>query len=228
MPVAGCGYAGQADERTIASWQEQVPIIVKQVQNHPSVARYSMANEFYENVSTSRVAATYHSVATATDPSRWAREADPNCIGQRHGPYTFAAIGGRGSGTGGYQVFGKGCGNFPQAGCSVEVQRTGGPGDPFEWTEFGMTALSEEQTLRSIMPERALEPTGKSPEWGWHKADGNPFVSWQAKQLYSEVFLDPAAASFASLEQEVRASQWLQAEGYRYAYQAARRRKWHR
>ena len=86
MPVAGCGYAGTADEVTVASWRDQVPIIVGQVLNHPSLARYSMANEFYDNVSTSRVAAAYREVAAAIDPSRWARENDPNCVGQRHGP----------------------------------------------------------------------------------------------------------------------------------------------
>ena len=37
-----------------------------------------------------------------------------------------------------------------------------------------------------------------------------------------------AGGAFASLEEEVRASQWLQAEAYRFIYQAARRRKWHR
>ena len=229
MPVAGCGYGADADGPTIDSWSEQVPMVVRQLQNHPSLARYSQANELYSNVTSDPVAAAYHAAATATDPSRWAREADPNCVGQRHGPYQFAAIGGRGSRTGGYEVFGKGCGNFPQAGCSVAVEPMGGPGDPFEWTEFGMSALSEEATLRSIMPGSSLSPTGASPEWGWHKADGNPFISWQVKQFYSEVFLDNAtAASFGSLGEEVRASQWLQAEGYRFAYQAARRRKWHR
>ena len=71
--------------------------------------------------------------------------------------------------------------------------------------------------------------------WGWHKADGgNPFLSWQGKAFYHEVFLPSPRAgggdrgSFMDLAQEVHASQWLQAEGYRYTFQAARRRKWHR
>jgi beta-mannosidase len=116
--------------------------------------------------------------------------------------------------------------------------RTGGPGDPFEWTEFGMSALSDEQTLRRSMSAEAVAARGASAEWGWHKGDGNKFISWQATQYYTELFLAPAEAvrqrpasalaTFSSLAQEVSASQWLQAEGYRYAYQAARRRKWHR
>ena len=226
MPLAGCMYTPPdwADDVQLDSWKAQLPMVLSQLVNHPSVARYSMANEFYNNVSFSPIAAQYKKIAQAIDPDRMAHMSDPVCVGQRHGPYTFAAIGNRDTGTGGYEVYGRGCGNFPQPGCTTPVALTGGPGDPFEWTEFGATGLSDAATLRSIIDESDLMPTGKAAGWGWHKADGNPFVSWQAHDLYREIFMAPnGSADFRSIEQEVRASQWLQAEGYRYAYQAARR-----
>ena len=234
MPMAGCSYGPQdwppkGNMTQLNSWREQLPIMLSQLINHPSVVRYSMANEFYLNASYSPIAAQYERITKEFDPTRIVRASDPVCIGQRHGPYTFAAIGDRDTSVGGYEVYGKGCGNFPQANCTVKPARTGGPGDPFEWTEFGMTGLSDVATLRSIMNESELMPTGKAAVWAWHKADGNPFVSWQATDFYREVFLPKdGSTDFASIEQEVKASQWLQAEGYRYAYQASRRRKWHR
>jgi hypothetical protein len=36
------------------------------------------------------------------------------------------------------------------------------------------------------------------------------------------------ASPFKNMETIVAISQWVQAEGYRYAYQAGRRNKWHR
>ena len=250
--AAGCAYTQPDWLNSSAieqSWREQLPAVLAQLVNHPSIARYSMANEFYLNTSYSPIVAAYQQVAHTVDPTRMARMSDPVCVGQRHGPYTFAAIGRRAaSSVGSYEVFGLGCGNFEQPNCSLPLgSGGGGPGDPFEWTEFGAPALSDVETLESIMPRAALLPSGRlAPEWGWHKADGNPFISWQAAEFYRELFLDSvpssdspdssaapdspdsSAASFRSLSEEVRASQWVQAEGLRYAFQAARRSKPHR
>ena len=233
MPMAGCGYMPPYRAADVAAWREQVPIMVDQVKSHPSVVRYSMGNEYYRNATECPIMAAYQQAATLADPSRIPREADPVCVGQRHGPYTFAAtgIGRHGPDIGDYDVYGRGCPIQLGSECRAPFAVVGGPADPFEWTEFGASALSSAQTLRTIIPPDKLFPTGTagagSAEWGWHKGDGNPYISWQATRLYTSTFL-PNGLAFVDLDEEVRASQWLQAEGYRFAYQAARRRKWHR
>ena len=51
MPAAGCMYTPPdwADDVQLDSWKAQLPMVLSQLVNHPSVARYSMANEFYNN-----------------------------------------------------------------------------------------------------------------------------------------------------------------------------------
>ena len=240
MPLAGCSYGptnGTWKQADIDAWREQVPVMVAQVKNHPSIVRYSMANEFYRNFTACPVAAAYYEAASREDPSRMARASDPVEVGQRHGPYIFAAVGiggdEHGSGLlGDYETFEARCDHpLPQVTdlgrCRNKWRQLGGPVDPFEWTEWGASGLSDVETLRTILPEAKLFPTGQQPDWAWHKGKDNPYTDWQQKGVYSQVFLRNGSA-FGTIEEEVRASQWLQAEGYRYAYQASRRRKWHR
>lgn len=107
--------------------------------------------------------------------------------------------------------------------------------------------MSDLETLKRVMPAESLTPaTVGSSMWSVHKAG-----MWLDEALWTAPFAPPArpttttaaAASmgngrdvavasvespFASMEVIVGISQWVQAEAYRFAYQAGRRRKWHR
>jgi hypothetical protein len=121
----------------------------------------------------------------AIDPTRMTRQADPTTVGQRHGPYHFDVASGSG-----YDAWGGrwplvsscassnyesvGCCNDTadkaQAGCRYDTH-DGGPGDPFEWSEFGSNAMSDIQTLRYILPAASLTPAGVGDRlWQVHKA----------------------------------------------------------
>jgi hypothetical protein len=171
----------------------------------------------------------------ALDPTRMTRQADPTTVGQRHD-----AWGGRWPEVGSCHSAnfdGPECCNgdpdHTRPGCRYDTH-DGGPGDPFEWSEFGSNAMSDIQTLRHVMPAESLTPaTVGDSMWGVHKAG-----MWLDQGLWTAAFapasVSPAAADavgaapFRSMEEIVAISQWIQAEAYRYAYQAGRRRKWHR
>ena len=222
FPQAGCAPTPPWRPADVLSWSRQVPGVLEQLANHPSVARYTMGNELYLNASFSKITAAFAAAARLHDPSRVAREADPTCIGQRHGPYIWSFIGEQVT----YDTFELGCNLAvePHPGQCRYNAVTGGAADPFEWTEFGHPALADVATLRRIMPENALMPTGVAPEWGWHSGSAS---GWLAKHSYEAVFLS-RGTKFTSLLEEVRASQWTQAEALRFALQSARRKKWHR
>jgi len=97
--------------------------------------------------------------------------------------------------------------------------------------------MSDIQTLRRVMPAASLTPaTVGDTMWGVHKAG-----MWLDQGLWTAAFAPSSDASrsstaaaaaalvpFSSMEVIVGISQWVQAEAYRFAYQAGRRRKWHR
>ena len=162
-------------------------------------------------------------------------------VGQRHGPYHFDVVGGAG-----YDAWGgrwpevgscssanfdsaeccNGNADHSQPGCRYNTH-DGGPGDPFEWSEFGSNAMSDIETLRYVMPADSLTPAAVgNAMWAVHKAG-----MWLDQGLWSAAFAPAsttAASAFRSMTEIVSISQWIQAEAYRFAYQAGRRRKWHR
>ena len=238
--------AGAAGLTVTEAWSRQISLVLQQLINHPSVMRYTLANEFYLNRTANPIEKLFEDTVRALDPTRMARQADPTTVGQRHGPYHFDV----GSGAG-YDCWGgrwslpSSCSavNFASAGCcngslstvplggSSMVGRPGcrysthdgGPGDPFEWSEFGANAISDIQTLSYVLPAPSLAVSNVGDSmWGVHKAG-----MWLDKALWTAVFKNGTGAPFRSLEEIVQVSQWLQAEGYRFAYQAGRRRKWH-
>jgi beta-galactosidase/beta-glucuronidase len=367
FPLAGCGYskrnhswdwldapsaalsAGSPPGPSILqALKSQVPLVLDQLSNHPSVVRYSLANEFYLNRTYCPVEAVWEDAVNAVEgmastvwagegSGRLARQADPTNIGQRHGPYHFDIMGGAG-----YDSWG---GKWDRPGsCSSANIRTsasccpdplvpidtagapagcrysrtdGGPGDPFEWSEFGANAISDLETLSAVLPPESLAVSAVGDAmWGFHKAG-----MWLDRSVWEPLFVPPptppptprasctflsdvdyhpqtayhttSAASeeaccakceadhpkcvvavlyagrcyfksvqesaggkysrpgrvaclprngsissaaegpvtvngFDSLADVVRASQFTQAEAYRFAYQAGRRRKWHR
>ena len=58
--------------------------------------RYTLANEFYMNRTYCPFEKAFEDQARRIDPTRMTREADPTCIGQRHGPYHFDIVSGAG------------------------------------------------------------------------------------------------------------------------------------
>ena len=258
MPLAGCGFdmageppswdwlsapSGEDGASWLSAMAQQLPPLVAQLASHPSVVRYSLGNELYLNRSWSPVELQYEQRMQSLDPTRVAREADPTNVGQRHGPYHFSIVDGAG-----YDAWGgrwdapsscssanlatdAGCcedaGRDDGAGCRYS-QHDGGPGDPFEWSEFGANGISDVETLRRVLPAASLVPSAVGDSmWQVHKA-GMWLDSGSWAPLFAPAGAPRNASAFATLERVVQASQYAQAEGYRFAYQAGRRRKPHR
>ena len=204
--------------------------------------RPSDANEFYLNSSVSVFMAQFLDTVRLIDDSRPVHEANPTCVAIRHGPYTFDPSQ--------YGVYGALCGDGIQAtaGCVEQGETTGNtPSNPFEWDEvrisvdlcchccatkrltglylqFGATALADLDTLTRIIPPEELAAgwqTAASPSWSFHR-----LTEWGNVGGYRGLFSQHGAAP--TLADEVRHSQWLQAEGLRYMFQAHRRAKPHR
>ena len=140
FPLAGCGFAeidgtfdwlsapvaGAGGISVTEAWSVQIPSVLRQLINHPSVVRYTLANEFYLNRTANPIEKFFEDTVRSLDSTRMARQADPTTIGQRHGPYHFdiAGGGGRGGAGWGYDCFG---GRWPEtSSCSsVNFNSTG-------------------------------------------------------------------------------------------------------
>ena len=260
FPLAGCSLAKQpppsqpSSPAAPPSWawlshptdegasllealQLQVPQVLQQLMNHPSVARYTLANEFYLNRTYCPFERAFEDQVRALDPTRMAREADPTNVGQRHGPYHFDLVGGTG-----YDAWGgrwdrpsacsaanihtdPGCCSGGSSGSSEPGCRydgpDGGPGDPFEWSEFGANGVSDLETLRKVLPKASLTPSAVGDAmWTAHKAG-----MWLDEGIWAPLFApaglaaSASAKSFPDMNTIVRISQFAQAEAYRFAYQ---------
>ena len=87
------------------------------------------------------------------------------------------------------------------------------------YTEFGVPALSDVETLKKIIPEEELFPIKETEAWVAHhgfKAWGRE--RWVCQSVYERYFGVPQ-----SLEQMVAGQQWMQNEGYRGAFEEMRR-----
>jgi beta-mannosidase len=225
MPNA---FAGPLDTpeilKNMAQEQREVmPLLI----NHPSVFRYGFGNEldlFSEN---SKHVRQYESISAEMDPQRPAHGSDPNPAYQRHGPYSFPF-------PAGYVTYNTG------------LPRDHGPSNAIEVTEYSVPGASSFETIEKIIPEetrwpissldtlkkllpdfpRALTPlpTATDSVWLWHNglASFGP-LTWLAPDVYRSLFGEQP-----TLQEEIRSSQFAQAEGYRYANQTHRRGKWHR
>ncbi|MGQ9523283.1 MAG: glycoside hydrolase family 2 protein [Armatimonadota bacterium] len=88
--------------------------------------------------------------------------------------------------------------------------------DPLLHSEFGTEGAANLHTLRRILSRPYLWPPDKTNEaWVHHGA------WWINRQRVEELF-----GPIGGIEEFVHASQWVQAEGLRYAVEASRRRKW--
>lgn len=203
--------------------REVMPLLI----NHPSVFRYGFGNEldlFRENSVHVR---QYEAICAELDPYRPAHGSDPNPGYQRHGPYSFAF-------PAGYVAYNTG------------QPKDHGPVNAIEVTEYSVSGASSFETIQKIIPEKVRWPispldtlkkllpdfpkeltplpTAIDSVWLWHNglASYGP-LTWLAPDIYRSLFGEQP-----TLEEEIRSSQFAQAEGYRYANQTHRRANWHR
>ena len=204
FPNAGARLLETEEALAIAAQEtrEVLPLLI----NHPCVVRYGGANEWYRNGQNSRQMAQFRRICNELDPTRPFHDPDPECIAQRHGPHSYEWAQH-------YRTYNTG------------HPLTAGPDNPLEWTEYGASGAASVATLRRIMPVESLWPVRSSdPYWTWHKAfNAYGADNWMGLAQYLHLF-----GELPDLETTVRASQFVQAEGLRYANQAMRRHQWHR
>jgi beta-mannosidase len=210
--------------KNMADEQRQVmPLLI----NHPSVFRYGFGNEldlFSENSGHVR---QYEAISAELDRDRPAHGSDPNPAYQRHGPYSFP---------------------FPEGYVTYNTgkPRDHGPANAIEVTEYSVPGASSFETIEKIIPKeirwpispldtlkkilpdfpRELKPlpTAIDSVWLWHNGLASfGSLTWLAPDIYRSLFGEQP-----TLEEEIRSSQFAQAEGYRYANQSHRRAAWHR
>ena len=89
FPLAGCGYgkvngsfawlttpvAGAAGLTVTEAWSRQISLVLQQLINHPSVMRYTLANEFYLNRTANPIEKLFEDTVRALEPTRLARQA---------------------------------------------------------------------------------------------------------------------------------------------------------
>ena len=194
------------DDEALAIAARETRAVLPTMMNHPCIVRYAGGNEWYRDASNSRQMAQLRQICNEMDPTRPYHDPDPETIAQRHGPhgYDHATH---------YLTYNTG------------RPMTAGPDNPLEWTEYGASGAASVETLRRIIPAEHLWPIRASdPYWIWHKAFGAYGAdNWMASAQYLQLF-----GELPDLETTVRCSQFVQAEGLRYANQAMRRFQWHR
>ena len=221
---------------------------VYQMVNHPSVVEYGYANEEYVNSSWCNSVDQYERIVRSIDDSRPVHAANPIPYAQRHGPYNFFTHRDQnGQRCVTYNTYNYGAG---AEGTSADqqcgfVEGTGqiatGPAWPYEWDEVGACGMASMEQIRSIIPKEDLWPidgdagSPRAPPWHWHAAFGvQRNDSWLSPTSYRWLFRRARGPNgtlplpMESLHDELEASQFLQAEGYRYIYQSNRRARWHR
>ncbi len=204
FPNAGARLP-ETDEALALAAQETrgvLPLLI----NHPCIVRYGGGNEWYRNAQNSRQMAQLRRLCNELDPTRPFHDPDPECIAQRHGPYAYDWATHYATYNTGYPL-------------------TVGPDNPLEWTEYGASGAASVDTLQHIMPAEHLWPIHSSDRyWIWHKAFAAFGAdNWLAPAQYLHLF-----GELPDLAATVRCSQFVQAEGLRYADQSMRRHEWHR
>lgn len=190
----------------LATEAEQQRKVLPLLINHPCIYRYGFGNELYMTRRNSKQVAQFEDICKEMDPTRPAVGPSPVVEYQRHGPHWFYI-------PGEYNLYNTG---YPL---------TAGPDNPVEWSEYGSSGSSSLQTLKRIMPTTDLWPLPYSaPVMQWHNATrAYTPTDWLKPEIYTALF-----GELPDPETEIRASQFAQSEGLRYANQSHRREKWHR
>jgi len=204
FPIAGYGMQNTDEALAISAYETKA--ILPLWMNHPSIVRYGGGNEQYNNAQTSPQLAQIRAICNEVDTTRPFHDADPEPLGQRHGNYWY-------DDTAFYQNY-----RTPRI-------NGAGPDNPMEWNEFGVAGASSVETLGLIMPEEDLWPVNEAnPIWNSHKAfNAYGKDNWLGLSGIIRLF-----GEMPDLKTMVRCSQFVQAEGLRYACQSMRRFRWHR
>ena len=94
FPLAGCGFSQQnaswdwltqpiatADgESVLGAFEKQLPVALRQLANHPSIVRYTLGNELYQNRTQCPVEKVFEDTLRSLDPTRMTRQADPTTV----------------------------------------------------------------------------------------------------------------------------------------------------
>ena len=199
FPLACNNYAGTA--RYLSVLEKEATAIIERLRHHPCLAMWCGGNELFNAWSRmddqSHALRLLNKLTYELDPGRPFIPTSP-LFGMGHGSYRFRYFDGR-------EVF--------------EVMRNS---RCTAYTEFGVPSISNVSCLESIGEEAVQFPFVRNPVLTAHHA----FHAWGDENTWCE--LDTVTDYFgesASLEELVAHSQWLQAEGYRFIYEEARRQK---
>jgi beta-mannosidase len=89
------------------------------------------------------------------------------------------------------------------------------------YTEFGMSAPSHKENILKIIPENELWPPMEGTSWESHSA----FNAWQGDTWLRINMLRDYFGEIKDLDDLIEKGQLLQAEGYKFIYEEARRQK---
>ncbi len=197
-----------SDDAFVAYAREQARQVVPLRRNHPSLAIWCGGNELtYDAMRpldfAHPVIAALRDVVSELDPDRAFLPTSPS------GP-EFAAL---------HETIGRQHdvhGNWQWLG-DPEHYRFFNAVDPLLHSELGVEGPANLEALRRFVSERYLwPPDDTNPVWVHHGA------WWMCRDRIETLF-----GPIGDIESYVRAGQWMQYEGLRYACEASRRRKYH-
>lgn len=179
--------------------EKEAVSILRQLRRHPGIIMWCGGNELFNDWSgmdeQSLALRLLNKLCYEQDPIRPFIFTSP-VTGMGHGGYTFFDPGNYREV---YEV-------FSTAHCTA-------------YTEFGVPAMAPVEQLKRIIPEDELFPPRATDSWVAHHGF-NAWVteSWVHPQMLKYYFGEPE-----SLEEMVENSSWLQSEGYKAAFEEARR-----
>ncbi len=91
--------------------------------------------------------------------------------------------------------------------------------DANAYTEFGVPAIADMETLRAVIPEDELYPVTDTEAWIAHHG----FNAWGKERWVCQPVLERYFGAPTSIESMVDNSNWLQCEGYHGAFEEMRR-----
>ena len=179
--------------------KSEATAIIKKLRSHPSLALWCGGNELFNSWSgmddQSAPLRLLNSLCFELDRERPFLATSP-LYGMAHGGYTFF--------------------DERQGG---EVYNEFARSDNTAYTEFGVPSISSVENLRSIIPEDELFPPRETEAWTAHHG----FGAWGQDRWLCLPILEKYFGKAESLEELVDSSNRLQCEGYRAAFEEARR-----
>lgn len=179
--------------------ESEAEVIIKNLRSHPSLAFWCGGNELFNNWSgmdeQSLPLRLLNKLCYDLDRERPFLYTSP-LFGMAHGGYTF----------------------FDER-QNGEVYAQFAKANNTAYTEFGVPSITDVEDLKKIIPEKELFPIEPTPAWIAHhgfKAWGEE--RWLCLQIIEKYFGKPE-----SLEEVVENSKFMQAEGYRAAFEEMRR-----